>query len=927
MTIKEILSDVGARVEWVLIMYPIRISDGSTVKLGASTRPARTDIPSLDQPLVLLDDPGVINKDLSGDIDLSGPTTIQSGSSILSNISTDIGTEGPLDAWRQFRFSGRKAELYVVREGDPWTSAAIFRCAPMGEEPVGSPDAVEIPYAAPYGKLSTALDVKKLTGIPVCLESITTTAKATAPNNSVYDVASFTAMVRFRQSTIGANNSDILRRGTVNTTRQFLFRILNSGDANLGKLEVRGSFGGVNTLIGRTASRVDTSSWMMAVLAVRDQNRAYLMVDGEVIAEISLTAVVGNPASAMEFAIGVGLQTQDVRFYSYYMDPDEARASSSVLGDVNDPALKGAWECSDNVGDTATDYSVTANHAALAGTNAVDRRWTPSDLGIRALTGNRQPIAAGYIFNAPLQVMHASSPARLRWDEDASISALTTLRSRGVPLALTTDYTVPGGGMVQLVGSVSDPMTFDTVGIIGKRNLSDIAYHLLVERGRYDASDMHTLDWELLAQLLPFNGSFWTDTEVKGSEVMDKMMSPVGAHWVETDDGMLAPRLLLPPCGPGPYGEVNTMEVLQEGAIIFTDRANVTGSFSLVAWVKPWRIDRVTDAGVEEYLINKLGGTSGYWLSLPSSGFGEAQFGFRVSSVNHTVSTGEGALAWGQWNLVVGVFNTVDNKMTIYAAPAGYIPIASATATGKTVDPVSNSNQINIGIGLKGGIAHVQVWNKALSTVEIQSMMSAPVTSDANLIFYAPLGDGQGLASERVLNDNAAAHGDAAFWRPDAEFDLSLNAAADFELRSIRPAREVIVKYRQNYGPLKAADISASVSVSDRWDLMRPHRSIPIFSNNNRVDNLLSRSVEVNTHLTEARNAKSVGRFLLRRMAAGRQIGTFLDVGRDGLWLDTGRSEFRIVTPRYGMGSGAHFRSVATRKKLSSLTADIGGWR
>lgn len=922
----NLLTPPERRIEWVLLLYPVRLSDSVVLTLGASTWPGRADITGLNEtPVALLTELGQLSEDLGGDVDFSGPASVTVGGATLSNPARVSGGVGDLDGWRVYAYSGRKAEIWVLEEGAAWSTAILRQTFVIsGEIELAGNDA-RIAFESSLNRLARELDVSKHVGIPVCVEGLTTTSKATAPSDAAYDTLSFTVSARFRQPTIGAGNSVLMRRELSGTNRQFVVRLLGT----TGVIEVRSSFGGTNTLVHASTARYDDSAWHHVVYALFDATTAYVMVDDELLATITPAASVDLPAAGLEMVIGVNLREMDVRFYRSYFDPDEARSLLSSRGDAEDDALVGLFHYDEGLGGTGTDYSATGNNATLAGVLNTDYAWRASDQGVEALAGQQMPLVFGHAVHVPAQLIHvpATGGPRYRYNEDAGLIGVGTVYARGAPLTLTTDYTLPGEGVIAFVAGQSDPITFSTSEAPATIRTPDIAAAMLESHaGFITGTDLNPQSFENLAALMPFAGSLVVGSGMTAEQALRDLLP--GCFIREDRSGQLAPGLLLPPSSPGPNGDVYCLEHAKGGGLSYGDLADVTGSFTVCAWVKPWRLDRSADDFSDEYLVSKLTATNGYWLKLPADKSGVVAFGFRLSSTDYVAESAENVALWGQWNFLAGVFDSSLNRLTLYRGIEGGSAVVVATKKDVTVDPIGTSAALTLALSLHGAQGVTSVWSAALSSVQVQGVMdTAPVAGAANLLFCALLNEGSGNPADLVSTTTATFDDDASLWQPVAIWNESQTPSMRATRRRLVPARRIDLTYRPNDSPLAAGDVAGAVSTSDRWERMRPYRQVTFNQRNARALHLGARELSVATRISNGRAARALLRLLARRFGFGREIVGVTGAGRRGLALEPGRSEALILSPRHGLESGVHVRVTQVSAEFMRLDSDFTGWR
>lgn len=927
----SLLDDPSKILEWVVKVEGFDADTDTPLEFYIlSPNSGRTDTPSELVPATI-QSLGTISETISEDQQFAGISALTIGTLVLNNEPIAGESEGPLDYWTNYTFDGYKVTYYLLELGSAWSSPDPFRVSRQHGEPVFEGNKVTIDLQSTLSRLDRNLRSERYVGIPVCLELLTAAGFASATSNAAYNVKSFTIMFRFRMDTTDTTNTLLLRRGPTTTNRHFICYVEESASGIPGQLSFRVSIAGVNTLISTTSFRVDDSVWHDVICGVLDKGDAYMMVDGELISRTVPSGSVDVPASAIEFGVGgaVDRRILDCRFYNVYMDENDALSAQSTPGTSDDYAIKGLWNFDDNTGATATDYSPTANNASISGVLNTAYRWISSDRGTPQLAGQVIPWGLGLLFNAQAQMIYNSGGgARYQYDEDPSTLGNPIVKSRGSVLTITTDYTEPVDGILNFATAQADPITVD-ITTASEPYPSELLQAVLLNRAGYESSDLSTDDFDAFTAIVPMLAGYRTDKDVTAKDVTQLLVGGVIGHLRETNEGELAPSILLPPSGPGPHSALYTLEMTKAGSLNFGDVADQTGSFSIATWVRPYRLskDEIASASDDEKIVTKLSATTGYWMKFPINAIGQISFGFRAASVDSELLSPEGVLKWAELQFVVGVFDASADTLTIYWALEGGSLVEVATASGKTAVPSGNSEVLAIGENIAGMLGEVSVWSKALTLVEAQAIMdTTPVVGASNLSALVLLNQGSGDAIESV-STNTSVLGIGTRWQPEATWDLSQDTFAHLDVRKIRPIRRAKVNFRRNYFPMTAADIVSTVTLPNRWDLLRPNRSATVFLKAINDAHPNARDVILESQVTETQDARRIGRLLMSRFARTRRIGHLTNADRRACKLEPGISQVFIISPRYGLSSGAHFRVTSADKQLDELRGNLLLWR
>lgn len=143
----------------------------------------------------------------------------------------------------------------------------------------------------------------------------------------------------------------------------------------------------------------------------------------------------------------------------------------------------------------------------------------------------------------------------------------------------------------------------------------------------------------------------------------------------------------------------------------------ITGSFTLLAWVKP---ESLSASGT---VISKDPGsaTGGYSLTVLSTG--AVRVVYRDGTDTQLLDSNTGWVATGGWYFVAGVFDTTANTLTVYSN--GQYKVE----TGNTTDPADTTENFAIGVRYTGTaspfdgiIDDAAVFDRALSVDELNSL-------------------------------------------------------------------------------------------------------------------------------------------------------------------------------------------------------------
>ena len=145
---------------------------------------------------------------------------------------------------------------------------------------------------------------------------------------------------------------------------------------------------------------------------------------------------------------------------------------------------------------------------------------------------------------------------------------------------------------------------------------------------------------------------------------------------------------------------------------------NITGSFTLSAWIKP-----ATLSGYQTILIKETSGSGSYWLQTLGN---QVDSGIFDGATFHEHVTPTANLAINIWYHLASVFDNVNQTFTIYVNGASAL---SESENGTMLTNAQNFvfGQSHAGERWNGLVDDVRIYDRALSQAEIQSDMNTPV--------------------------------------------------------------------------------------------------------------------------------------------------------------------------------------------------------
>lgn len=922
---------------------------GTVLSTGPSDTPANTTFPARVLSL------GPIRESLSEDLLFSGASQFEIGDIVINNTPTSPGA-GPYDSWLGLSFSGRSVVIKAGAQGAAYSTYETIASGVVRGEPVFSGNEISFSIQSAFSRLDIPLLVNRYSGNPSCLALISSSAAATAPYNAAYDLTSFTLAVAFRAAAIPSANVRLMAKFLATTNNNFMTRVLSGS----GTVDFTLSIAGVDTNVNGPTVNYCDGKWHTSVLSVLGGQLAYSMIDGKVVRSITITGNPNTPNTSIQYIVrGSGTNRIDVQngiLISTYLTPDEARSLIATRLEGDETAVVALHRFDDGGGGVVNDYSPTNNDATISGTITTHYTWEPSDLGMIEQQGLPMPIVHGDVFNAPLTLID-SVLERHRWHDGRSsylptYNPVVTVKVRGVEIVegVSWDHQPVGDestGVIETTSEIDQPATFDTEVTTPGSYPSVILESLMVDRGGFNNAADIRLDWlDAMSYLLPSpSGVFVPGSSGSGllSEHISRYLQGIVAHVrLDQSTGKFLFSHLLPPVGPGPVN--NTDPVLEfvgnsDDGIDFGNIANPTGSMSLACWFKSHRGLQDSTSGLYSVvpLIDKQGS---YELTIMSDG----AIGFSITSVGSgTLFSPAFVVKPNTWYFLLATFDDTANTRNIFMSEIGKTLISIAGETGVVGSPSTNTNALTLGsrqsanLPLLGAMCHAQVWSKAHTLAQAQTLMdqfeagTPLVGNEANLLFYAPINDGVGSTTVQNLvgpttgSINYPPFGTALNrWAPQLTLDFT-SAEPGGEITSLSrmiPAGDIEVRYAPNHSPLTQADISASVADDDAIPLKRPYLSTFLERKEVKDDHKQTRSILVESPFLNKSAAAYLLNLLSTRFGERNLQVSISGVSRNAMLLNA-TDEVRVISNHSELQSGVNFRVVGKSNSLDELSTNL----
>lgn len=877
----------------------------------------------------------------------------------LDNTPTAPGAAGPWDFLADRSLAGRPIAILA---GAPEAAIATYEAVATGVmagEPIFDGGEVLIRRKGPLDLLDVDLDVASYVGEPGALRVLVSGNGAATADHASHHLTRFTLAGRFRADNVSSAAQNILSsRRTGTTAENWNVFLRGSATATPGVLRATYSVAGAAGALTLTSGDAyDDGQWHWWALA-RRPGQAYLMVDGVVVAESTSPGTPDTPTSGITMGSGFFGPGDlcDLRAYDQFIAADEMRSAMAVRAAGDEEGLVGLWRADDQLGNTLTDYSATAAHGTISGTEDVDFEWLSSDLGTAELAGRSMPALIGDVWHAEADLV---DPHRERWraSDRMNLGGTPTVRDQGELLSVSTDYAwaLPDA-VLELVAEAGEPLTVGRPTLAGDGGggmVGEVLPEIVADtagsgstyagRGPLAIADLDSSRLEAMYQARC--GLATRKRPVR--EVAEEFLRG-GLGFLAADrDGVLRADVLVPPTSPSPrdgaclefsaapnsFGRVTWNPV--------ADVTSATGHLSFALWVKVhrWGPSEESVSG-SRHRITLLdfggavnGATATLYLSL-AAGVPRLEWERGAAATLRSASLGSiFANARNDWHFIAAVNDPTAGTATFYHAKQGgtLAAIGATTDLGFTGAPTAGAlwvgqDRLFNDAAFRGSIFEPQVWKDARTLAELQGLMATPpVGNESDLIFYATL-DGAGATSlvDKVSSAAPTVQGDVREV-PDLTIDLRLDPKP-FAFRRLRPAHEIAVEYRRNFAPLGPADIVATVDQEDALDLRTEARFERWEDPTIAADYLDSRAVTIPSYWATRTGAMATLRLGRYRLAPERQLAELSDAGRRALLLAV-NNEVRVYGYRWGLDTGPVYRVTRNRARFAALTSDLELWR
>jgi hypothetical protein len=928
------------------------------------------DFPKSTKIYRMLDNPGTLSWKLEAE-NFWGAASSSRDSIKLTDFITDIGETGILEnlVINGASFHGRPIE---TRVGLRYTNETDFIISDIRSfELVGCAVAskeLELDRSRGTAVLSLGSDkttllsndvnVRRNIGIATGAQTLTAFGWTSIPSHASYVISSFTVYMRHFIPAIGVSGAGVCNlslRQFNSSRRQWHIALYQASVANVAhKLHfICHTSAGVTLVSQVSAKAYNLGSYVDIIFGVRAGSNWYASVNGELIGSGTLSGTPETASGAITEINGggsTGLIVLDHRIENY-VEWEEAltRFQTRIVPDST--AI--SHHRFDEIGSSSqvTDWCPIANHGTLQGSDVTDRVRVATYLGGAEVAGIPMPFSAGVIYNAPTQEIDSVRQIHRYNDSAATPGGTLAIRAKGLALTVGSAYTTPATGVVDMVGSASQPITYGLIPGATENTLSHVAVLIkneLFTRSNLDWTSCDGDSFESLRKYTPFQGGFHFSDVAKVSQILD-LIALLGAHYLIDRNSRVVAGLILPPVNPGPYGPDRILEVCgypSRGVTIHNGTYTLTQdlTMSLTCWfmLQGNAIDLSTSSTFTHFpngmtLIDRYlaSASAGYYLGFDGRDgkliFGVAGKTGTVTGLHYLKLTNMEIRPF-EWYCVQAV--SVQDSRTIKCFNID----GSSQGVFENTNVIANTSAMTpllIGHGPKGTFtgaisyvvgaspSHTGTWFNTWPTLQ---PTITDETGTATNRFWLELRDSSDKTAEAVQSISARVEG--CRWAPRLVIDRDFAPTdATINIRQPVPAWQVDVRYKPNRRVISGSDVADAVAASDRVSLGQADlsalvpRDSTIKENYKASRDVLLKVDDLRAIMYDQRGATHVGKLLKLRGGVGHK---FLLVSKwnlelmslslgDEIWIQDGDLLFAV-------------RVTVLTIRLDDAECNLDGW-
>jgi hypothetical protein len=370
----------------------------------------------------------------------SGGRVVTDASTRLSEIVLD-NTDGSLDVYRTYSWTGQAFAQYWVGEDDPvagtfWTlaDAGVRRTGIFTTEPEFDIDArtVTLSVADNRHLLDAPLSIDRYHGIPWAIK-LTGGNSCIAGTGNDLPASAFTLAAMIYPTNLAALSQRIIEKGNSQTTGFYVMASPIAGKE--GYLQFRADALTPGTSVSASVALAE-DTWQR-VCVTYDGSTVRGFVDFAEVFSAGVTGTITTNTDNLEFGRSVEGWLMDVRMYPEALTAAQQRGrmSGPLDGSESDPV--GAWiagAAQDKTGATVTEDVIGSDDATLTGSP----EWIPSLEAYPGDAGTNKPL--------PLGPVPHCEPAHVNVDRGIwqvgvrTVSAITTVWGDGGEIAFDQEY-------------------------------------------------------------------------------------------------------------------------------------------------------------------------------------------------------------------------------------------------------------------------------------------------------------------------------------------------------------------------------------------------------------------------------------------------------------------------------------------------------
>ena len=253
----------------------------------------------------------------------------------------------------------------------------------------------------------------------------------------------------------------------------------------------------------------------------------------------SYTAGTGNiTIGSISGANNLNGTVDEVRFWSTSLTDSLVRNRRKYEIGNTENGLRGYWRMNSTTGTVVTDTGLSGTNGVLVGTG---QTWVPTYTGTRDIGGQPIPLGWGPVENATPVLIDVNS--RTYQFNDGPSQAVIAVYDAGVPLVLTTNYTVDlVNSRIVLVTNPSDlqkiTVTFQGSNSSGYlTTTADIVKSIITVQGGLASWEINQASFDKLNVDAPQTINYYYDADKNLLDVLDELFDGIGGFYTINRSG------------------------------------------------------------------------------------------------------------------------------------------------------------------------------------------------------------------------------------------------------------------------------------------------------------------------------------------------------------------------------------------------------